>query len=75
MATAADEGGAGLSPDDAFGLLGNETRLAILQALGDAADPLSFSELRDRVWVSDSGQFNYHLDQLTGPFVGQTDEG
>jgi len=63
------------SPDDAFAALGNETRLAILRALGDADEPLPFSALYDRVDVSDSGQFNYHLDKLAGHFVRQSDAG
>lgn len=64
-----------LSPDDAFGALGNETRVAILRALGDADSPLPFSELYDRVDVDDTGGFNYHLDRLVGHFVRETDEG
>jgi DNA-binding transcriptional ArsR family regulator len=73
-----DEGGADastLSPDEAFGLLGNDTRVEILRTLGAADGPLAFSELHDRVGLRDSGQFNYHLDRLTGHFVGRTDEG
>lgn len=60
---------------DSFAALGEETRVAILEALVDArrerpADPgLSFSELRDRVGVTDSGRFNYHLGKLRGQFV------
>jgi len=66
-----DEPGVGaLSPDEAFAVLGDETRMAILQALAGADGPLPFSELRDRVGVSDSGRFNYHLDRLEGHFVG-----
>ena len=64
-----------LSPDDAFATLGNETRLGILQALGRAGEDLSFSVLRDRVGVEDSGQFNYHLEQLVGHFVRKTEDG
>lgn len=64
-----------LAPDDAFGVLGNETRIGILRTLGDADDPLSFSELNDSVGMSDSGQFNYHLDKLVGHFVAKTDDG
>jgi DNA-binding transcriptional ArsR family regulator len=71
---------------EAFGLLGNETRLAILLALWVVMDPdlpppepsesaISFSELREQVGLRDSGQFNYHLEKLTGPFVEQTDAG
>jgi DNA-binding transcriptional ArsR family regulator len=63
------------SPDDAFAVLGNETRMEILRALGDADDPLPFSDLHDRVGTRDSGQFNYHLEQLTGHFVRKTDDG
>lgn len=71
---------------ETFEKLGNETRLAILFALWEAQESgpptsefsqsdLSFSELRDRVGRPDSGQFNYHLDKLTGQFVEQTDAG
>lgn len=71
---------------EAFETLGNETRLAILLALWDAKSPgppvsepsdppIPFSELRERVGIRDSGQFNYHLDKLTGPFVESTDDG
>lgn len=69
------------SADDAFAALGNETRVEILQALGEVAgfreaeDCLTFSELRDRVGMRDSGQFNYHLDKLTGHFIRKTDDG
>lgn len=73
---------------EAFSLLGNETRLAILLALWEAQTPraeesvdpvpdtsLSFSELRDRVGMEDSSQFNYHLDRLAGIFVESSDGG
>jgi hypothetical protein len=64
-------------PADAFALVGNETRAEILRVLGE--DPwvgLSFSELRSRAAPDmDSGQFNYHLQQLVGQFVRQTDDG
>lgn len=75
MATETGNGDTTLTPDDAFAVLGNETRIDILQALGDTNQPLSFSALRDRVGVSDSGQFNYHLGKLEGHFVQKTDEG
>jgi hypothetical protein len=61
-----------LSPDDAFGVLGNETRMQILRVLGEADDSLAFSALHDAVDVRDSGQFNYHLDKLKGHFVRKT---
>lgn len=49
--------------------------MEIIQTLGESDGSLSFSELRDRVGVSDSGQFNYHLDKLVGHFVGDTEGG
>jgi hypothetical protein len=59
-----------LEPADAFALIGNETRLAILEALWAADErPVSFSELRRAVGMRDSAQFNYHLQKLTGHFV------
>lgn len=64
-----------LSADDAFGALGNATRMQILQSLGDADGPLTFSQLREAVGMRDSGQFNYHLDKLLGRFVEQGEEG
>ena len=38
-----------LTPDEAFSILGNETRMQILQELGKADRSLSFTDLRDRV--------------------------
>ncbi|WP_049921783.1 winged helix-turn-helix domain-containing protein [Halopiger djelfimassiliensis] len=65
-----------LDPADAFALVGNETRLAILEALWAADDgPVSFSELRREVGMRDSAQFNYHLQKLTGHFVIQRSDG
>ncbi|MFC7166323.1 winged helix-turn-helix domain-containing protein [Halospeciosus flavus] len=65
-----------LEPAAAFALLGNETRIHILQELWRVDDrPLSFSELRRRVGVDDSAQFNYHLGKLTDHFVTKTDNG
>lgn len=63
-----------LAPDDAFAVLGNETRMEILQTLGKGDEPLSFSELRDRVGMRDSGQFNYHLGKLQGHFIRKVDD-
>jgi hypothetical protein len=65
----------------AFDVLGQELRMGIIEALAEvrAEDPqnpgMSFSELRDRVGIDDSGQFNYHLDKLTGQFVQETETG
>lgn len=60
-----------LSPDEAFVALGDETRIQALQVLGRSEPPLSFTDLRKRVGMSDPGQFNYHLDNLRGHFVRQ----
>lgn len=74
-------GATGKHTADAFELLANETRLAILLALWDAYETFSgdgllkFSELRERVGMPDSGQFNYHLEKLEGQFVSGTKEG
>lgn len=64
-------------PEDAFALLGDEIRAAILGVLGrEPHAGLSFSELRTRVDEDvDSGQFNYHLQQLVGPFVDHGEDG
>lgn len=65
---------------EAFELLGNETRLAILVALWERYDPsddsaVRFSQLRDQVGTADSGRFNYHLDRLEDHFVEATGDG
>lgn len=73
--TSNDGGSTVLAADDAFAVLGNGIRLGILQALGEADGPLSFSELQDRVGTRDSGQFNYHLEKLAGHFLHRTDAG
>jgi DNA-binding transcriptional ArsR family regulator len=74
-------GAAGPRATEAFAILGNETRLAILLALWEAYEPwaagtaVPFSELRRRVGMRDGSQFNYHLKQLVGHFVRKTDDG
>lgn len=77
----------GVSPEEAFAILGDETRLSIIRTLwsagahheyddiDDSASTLSFSELRKRVNVSDNGRFNYHLSKLVPHFVRKTDAG
>lgn len=61
--------------DEAFSVLGNETRVDVLRALWAVDGPLSFAELRDRVVPHDTGNFNYHLGKLTGHFVRKTEDG
>lgn len=73
----------GAQLDDAFALLGNKTRMAILQELWDqrervgeeADNAIPFTELRERVGMEDPGQFNYHVNQLVDDFVSRTDTG
>ncbi|MFC7074812.1 winged helix-turn-helix domain-containing protein [Halovenus rubra] len=66
--------------EESFSVLGDETRLEILFALTEEANKnrvgagLSFSELRTRVSVEDSGRFNYHLNKLSETFVTQIDD-
>jgi DNA-binding transcriptional ArsR family regulator len=66
---------------EAFKLLANETRLAILLALWQEYEPLpdenvSFSRLLERVDHDNRGNFSYHLKKLEGRFVTQhTDRG
>lgn len=77
----AEEDSSGLAPTDAFGVLGDETRLDILRALAEHQRTarhergLSFSELRKRVDVRDAGKFNYHLDRLRDHFVAKDEDG
>jgi DNA-binding transcriptional ArsR family regulator len=65
----------GLSPDEAFGLLADETRLGILRTLAAAGEPLAFSELFERSEYDTRSNFSYHLDKLEGHFISRTDEG
>lgn len=69
-----------LEPADAFALLADETRVRILEALGDAwveewPGVLPYSALMERVGAEDSGRFHYHLSRLEGRFVVRHDDG
>ncbi len=44
-------------------------------ALAEAEAPLSFSELRQRVGIDDTGRLNYHLRELCGRFVRDGESG
>lgn len=63
-----------LVPTEAFGLLAHDTRMAALQVLWEAGEPLRFSEIADRADISDTGNFNYHLGELVGHFVRKVGE-
>lgn len=60
------------SPEEAFRILGNETRLEILLRLSTAEEPLTFSQLFDRVGYPTASNFTYHLNQLRELFVEKT---
>lgn len=74
-------GAAGPHLVDAFKLLNDETRLAILLTLWEEYEPygsteaMAFSELYDRVAIRDSANFTYHLDKLTDHFIEKTNDG
>ena len=61
--------------DEAFSVLGNDTRIAVLRALWEEDGPLPFAELRERVAPDDTGNFSYHLGKLAGHFVRKAEEG
>lgn len=62
-------------PTDALSVLADDTRLTILRTLAEADGPLSFTRLRERTGVRDSGRFSYHLRRLCEYFVRETDGG
>lgn len=71
-----------LSTEEAFALVGNEVRAAVIRVLAEARGgegprpELSFSTLRERVDADvRSSQFNYHLQRLVGHYVESTDDG
>lgn len=68
-------------PQRAFEILSDETRVAILRALANQhresaeESTIGFADLRRRVGMRDSGNFNYHLEKLEGRFVTKTPDG
>lgn len=64
---------------EAFALLGNEHRMAIMRELlaadRDDETPVGYADLRRRVGIADGGQFSYHLRKLDGRFVAGDDGG
>ena len=66
-----------VAPDVAFKTIGNETRLAILDALWGPmkSGTMRFAELRRTVGMRDGSQFNFHLGKLVdGGFVEKVDD-
>ena len=75
-------GGADSAAVEAFKLVGNETRLAILLALwenhgrpDENDNALSFGTLYNRVEYHDRGNFRHHLKRLEEQYVRRTDDG
>ena len=73
-----EETGQSADPNEAFSLVASEMRFGVLQALwdlstGDGGSSASFAALHDASGIRDSGQFNYHLDQLTPQFIRKVD--
>lgn len=64
-----------ISAEEAFTILGNQTRMEILRELWNADEPCSFGDLQRAVAPDDRGNFSYHLGKLRGHFVRKTDEG
>jgi DNA-binding transcriptional ArsR family regulator len=79
MREPASDPAAPTGPTDVFEVLGNETRLRIVQVLAAdrrvnwRRDGRGFAELRRSVGVRDAGTFNYHLDRLRDRFVVEED--
>ncbi|WP_440010040.1 DUF7351 domain-containing protein [Halomicrococcus sp. SG-WS-1] len=69
---------ASVSPEDAFSVLGNELRTAILQAFAEAerdgTNGLTFTAIYDRVPVDSTSQLSYHLDMLDEIFLYKDDQ-
>ena len=65
-----------VDPSQAFALLADANRFDLVRVLVEAErDSLPFGELYERSNLDDSGQFNYHLDKVVGPFLRKTDDG
>jgi len=59
-----------MEASEGFEALAHPIRMGVLRALFEAEEPtMRFSELRAAVDAEDSGNFNYHLDRLTGLYV------
>lgn len=64
-----------ITAEEAFSILGNQTRMEILRELWRSEAPCSFGDLQETVAPDDRGNFSYHLDKLMGHFIRKTDAG
>ena len=60
---------------ETFAAVSHPFRLQILDALEESEVPIRYSSLMDAVGTRNSGQLNYHLSELVGRFVAQTEGG
>ena len=63
-----------------FSLLADETRLGVIEVIGDHSGggeyaTLPYSTVREALGEPDTGNLNYHLRKLRGRFVERTDDG
>lgn len=73
------------TPADVFGLLADDIRVDILEALAVAQyesesiesgpTELTFSEIYERTDVENTSKLSYHLGELVGPLLRKTEEG
>ncbi|MFC7139091.1 winged helix-turn-helix domain-containing protein [Halosimplex aquaticum] len=75
-----DESDGRADPGEVFDAVANETRFDILRAVWDlttaaGGGSASFARIREEAGVRDSGQFNYHLQELIPRFVQKGDDG
>jgi hypothetical protein len=73
------------SPAEVFGLLSDEIRVDILEAIaiaeseaesfGSGPVELAFSDIYERVDVDNTSKLSYHLGELVGPLLRKTDRG
>lgn len=69
-----DEAEQRIEATEAFSLLAHGTRMAAMEVLWEAEEPLRFSEIADRAGISDTGNFNYHFGKLVDHFVRKEGE-
>lgn len=72
-----------VTPDEIFRLVGNDQRMRIMEILWEEFEfadyvtgihqSVPFSDLFERAGAEDSGNFNYHVNQLTGNLIERDD--
>ena len=67
--------GSVLTPEEAYAALGNDVRIQIIETLNKADEPLSFTEVFDRLDYDSQPNLTYHLGELVDHFVTKTEAG